>query len=204
MKKFSAHLQYHWWQYLLCVLVVIFFWCSIFSILAQPASDESVRILFVGEYWDAQPLEEAIFDYLTHATAQSISTVEIDFLAEQTDSLLPLLIAKQYRYDLIIISEPWMQDGIGQNAFGTPLPKQITQLFPSEHYYTEICNSETYSFAFLLDCTASSHFSLFYRSNTQCYLFVSSHSVNCDQATGFGEPGHDAALKTIEFLLETS
>lgn len=203
MKKFATHLQYRWWQYLVCAVVIILFWCAVFQILAQPANYEAVRILFVGEYWDTQPLEKEIASYLTHATSQSISTVEIDIFADQTDQLLPILMAKQYQYDLIIVSDPWMQENIGQNAFGTPIPDQIMQKNLSVNYYTESYDQEEYPFAILLNEDVANRFSSFYNDSRRCYLFISSQSVNCDQATGHGQPGHDAAIKTIEFLVET-
>ena len=88
MKKLSGHLQYHWWQYLVYTIVVIFLWCTVFQVLAQPANHEAIRILFVGEYWDTQALADEIHTHLQQTTAQPISAVEIDIEAQKTDQLL--------------------------------------------------------------------------------------------------------------------
>ncbi len=203
MKKLTTHLQYHWWLYLVCAVVVIFVWCTIFQVLARPSSDEAIRILYVGEYWDTEPLEQALLSHLSHSTSQEISVVEIAIFAEQTDMLLPILMAKQYEYDLVILSEPFMQEGIGQNAFGMPIPAQMrTQAHPLG-YYTETVGENILPFAFILhNGTTVNRFASFYPDAPGCYLFVSPQSVNCDRATGYGQSGHDAAIQTIEFLLE--
>lgn len=203
MKKLSGHLQYHWWQYLVYTIVVIFLWCTVFQVLAQPANHEAIRILFVGEYWDTQALADEIHTHLQQTTAQPISAVEIDIEAQKTDQLLPILIAKQYYYDLIIVSEPWMQENIGQNAFGLPIPDQITEGHPAWDYYTELLEQTAYPFAVALyKGTESNHFSAHYTGSENCYLFLSNQSVNCDQLNGQGQPGYDAAIKTLEYLLE--
>ena len=202
MKRLSIHLQYHWWQYLVFTLVVIFFWSTIFQILAQPASHEAIRILFVGEYWDTQNLEDEIFSYLQQDDTQPISSVEIDIDAQKTDQLLPILIAKQYHYDLVIVSESRMQDSIGQNAFGLPIPDQITDAHPQWHYYTEQYDQTAYSFGIMLCGNGICNtFSANYTGLECCYLFISNQSVNLDQLNGQGQPGYDAAIETIEYLL---
>ena len=60
MRKWSAHLQYSWWKYLLLVLMTFFVWCGIFSSLAKPAANTQVGVLYLGEKLDAQMLQQEL------------------------------------------------------------------------------------------------------------------------------------------------
>jgi len=202
MKRFTSHLSYRWWMYLIATVVILFVWITIFQVLAKPAPDECVRILYVGEYWDTESIENAIFDHLSHHSAQRILEVKVDFFTGKTSTFLPMLMAKQYEYDLILISKPSMQENIGQNAFLLPVAQSLQPLTPDAVCYTEVVEGTEYTYAFqITGKPAESRFASFHAE--ECYLFISPHSVNCDQLNGQGQPGHDAAIKTILYLLET-
>ncbi len=180
----EKHLQYNWWKYLLILLISTFVWCSVFTALAQPADNERLRILFVGDGLDCRALERDIDQLLPTLTEQYVLQIKVTQTMLQGQEAFRILEARTYEYDIIIISQSCMQENMGALFSGA-------ETNVSCQYFKGV----------ILE-PGTGGFSSYYAGTEVCYLFPSPHCVNLDTRNGLGEPGDDCALKIMEYLTD--
>lgn len=192
--------QFTWWKYLAAILIPIILWCSIFDILARPAKNERLYILYVGDHLDSLSLQQQVTDRLPTLTEQPIRDIRVDAVS-QMDSVT-VLTARTFDYDLLIFEESKMLPYMGIDAFAS-FSDRLIGCFPNVPHYTEDTDAGTLVYGLLLHSdTSSNPFSSCYSGQENCYLFLSPQSENFDTLNQRGVAGDDAALQTAQFLLE--
>lgn len=196
------HLQFNWWKYLAVIVLPVILWCSVFSAIAEPNSDQQVNVLYVGESLDTQSLRQQLADAMPQLTQQQIKSVAVDTALLDGSSYNALLTARCFDYDILILEESSLQKNTGQTVF-TRLTSKLLEQFPNTPHYTEeVEDGGTLAFGLVLyDGTAENTFSACYTGSQTCYLFISPYSVNFDTLNENGTAGNDAALKAAQYLL---
>lgn len=197
------YLRYNWWKYLCIIAASTLLWCTVFSAIAQPRSDERVNVLFIGTRLDTPALKDEIVAALPELSNQPIESVRVDLTLPDIIPYAMLLSTRVMEYDIIIIEEPYLREYTGQQHF-SPSSEQLQSCFPNAQPYYEEADGYTLIFGYVLyDTQQQNIFSEHYSGENRCYLFVSPESVNFDTLNGEGEPGNDAALKVAQYLMGT-
>lgn len=197
-----SHFQLHWWKYLPVILLPIFIWCSLFEAATKPAANEQVNILFVGEQLDCAQLQEVLMAALPECTSQAIRSVTVSQITLPETGYASLLTARCFDYDILIFTERYMPENIGQDVF-VRLTDPLLAQFPGESPYTEVI-PEGDILTYGLWVSPGARFVNFYTGTENCCLFISPYSVNFDTLNETGTAGQNAALKCAQYLLESS
>lgn len=197
----KRHFQYHWWKYLLVVLLPILLWCAVFDAAAKPKQNERLRVLFIGQGLDVQALQDDLSTRLSQMTGQRIKEITVSQTVTNGVPIGELLTARQFSYDLVILAADEMPDAVGQNFFA-PLPAALTDRLSQGTPYTETAEDEEISYGFVL--SEESRFSAYLTKQDGCIVFFSKESVNVAALNGKGNADDDAAICAAEFLLEES
>lgn len=184
--------QYNWWKYVAVILLPILLWTTLFGILKQPAPQERLRILYIGEALDSTALKKELTAFLSEHTSQKLKEISVN-TEQYCDSTL--LTARCFEYDLILIEQTKLPKNAGSSVF-SPLTTQQISYFPNATPYCEEAMDK--ACGYLLDPAQRTGFSAHYSGSNPCYLFFSPESVNI-----YPESGTDAALQAAKYLLET-
>lgn len=195
-----SHFQLHWWKYLPVILLPIFIWCNLFQAAAKPKANEQVNILFIGQEFDCDMLQDAVTAALPERTAQSIRSVTVSQITLPETGYASLLTARCFDYDILIFAESCMPKNIGQDVF-VRLTEPLLAQFPDEAPYTEVI-PEGDCLSYGLWISPDARFMEYYAGTDRCCLFVSPYSVNFDTLNETGTVGQNAALKCAQYLLE--
>lgn len=196
----KEHLQFHWWHYLLLLILIVLFWTGIFQALAQPKPEQRLSVLYIGSQLDTQNLEKELTQALPELTGQTL--LEIRVVNEHPDrrQYATYLEARCFDYDLIIIQQEYMEENIGQNAFVRLTDQLLAQLPGAWLYQESVGEYGVLTYGFVAE--SNSRLLSFYSGESPCYLFVSPQSVNFDTLNEKGQAGCDAGLRTLKYLLE--
>ena len=172
-----------------------------YDILDDPKDNEKFGILFVGENFDDEALEEYIKMNLGD---EAIKEITVDSIVVYDNIYYDYLQTRCYNYDLIIISESYMKDYVGRVVFERDiLVSDLGEVLPECSYYYENIDGNDYVFGLVVgDENTDNLFSKYYTGEEKCYLFLSPQSVNLDQINGKGEKGDDFALRILNALFE--
>lgn len=192
-------LQYHWWQYVLAVLLPILLWCTVFDALGKPEKNECLRILFVGQTLDEQRLQEDLKDAIGQMTDQKLKQVKVTQTMPNGLAMGELLTARQFDCDLVILASNDLPEGIGQGFFA-PLSQELLAHFPEHAAYTEPVENTALPYGIAL--SGETRFAGYLSEQADCVLFFSTESVNLAALNGKGSAKDDAALRAAEYLLE--
>ena len=183
----KRHLQYNWMKYLAVLLLPLLLWPTAFRLRERQLQGKQLSILFVGEGLDTVQLQDALSEQ-THKTVR---------VAQAVPGALPyheFLTAHCFHYDLLILSEDWMQENVGQRFFSR-VPETLAANFQNAQPYQETIEGTPLLFGYVLGDTA--RFSDYLSDTVCCYLFFSpeSYLLSTDD---------DTAILTAQFLLEDS
>lgn len=195
----KRHFQYHWWKYLLAVLLPIIVWYAVFDAACKPKNNERLRVLYIGEALNVQALQEDLTEYLAQMSDQELTEIKVTQTLPDGIPIGELLTARQFEYDLIILASDRMPESAGQNFF-SPLSTPILERFSAQTLYSESVEGRPVSYGFAVK--ENSRFASYLMQQTDCTLLFSTETVNCDALNGKGKRGDDAALCAAEFLLE--
>ena len=201
MRKNTGHLQYHWWKYLLVIVLPIMLWCSVFDVLAKPKDNERLHVLFVGNGLDSAALQQTLEEKLPTLTDQKIKEVKVVSEYAAGEIYGQKMTTYSYEFDLIIVSQSFMHDNTGQ--FFRRLPMDGLPGYEGVKLREEQVEEE-YSapFGFVLwDPGMENGFSTFYSGYEICYLFFSTESVNLYPLFEGSAEGDNAAVAALDFLL---
>ena len=196
----KRHLQYNWWKYLLVILLPVIIWSTVFEQMAKPASNASLRVLYVGDGLDSSGFQQELTLQLSELSTQLLQEITVTQVSPVGISYTEYLTARCFDYDLLILSPDWCPEGIGQAVFSR-IPTALLASFPSSDVYTEVVEESDLPYAFVLPET-SSFYSFSSDKERPCLLFPSPESVNLDEKNGKGNPGDDAAFQAMRYLLE--
>lgn len=196
--RWTTHLHYHWWKYVLLAVLSIMIWSWVFDSLAKPDKNEKVSIVFFGEGLDSQALHADISAAMDDLTQQKIRFVDISQTFADKNHLGQILMARTYDSDLIILPGE-LVDHLSAYGFFMPLdhlPKDIPT-------YTQEKDGETVVYGLEIHSpTSQNRFSSHCSGEQTYYVFLSKESVNLAGLNGNGSPADDAALQILTYLLE--
>lgn len=203
MRKNSGHLQYNWWKYVAAILLPIFLWCSVFSVLAKPKDNERLNVLFVGNDLDTVALQQALQEHIPAMTQQKIKEIRVVSDYATGELYGQKMTTFSYEFDLIIVSQSFMSDYTGQ--FFRRLPMEGLPGYEDVKLHTEKVEGADYTapFGFVLwEPGVDNGFGEFYSGREICYLFFSKESVNLYPLFKGSAEGDNAAVIALDFLLK--
>lgn len=195
----KKYFERHWTVYVAIVLIPIVFWCAVYSVLDDPKDNEKFAILFIGECFDNEGLQNYI---VNNFKDERIKSIAVDTTTIYDALYYDYLRTRCYEYDLIIFTESNMREQIGRGVFGREiLIADYADVLPKAEFYYENINGQDLPFGFVIrDEGTSNLFSNYYSGNEKCYLFLSPQSVNLDTVNGKGIKGDDFALRVLNAL----
>lgn len=197
-RRWSAHLAYHWWKYLILTVASVMLWTSVFDTLAKPARNEKVGIVFFGDKLDVKGLHADLSGAVDDLTEQTITTVDVSQTIADSEQLGQILMARSYDCDLLILSASYV-DQLAAYGFFMPLPEDTWE-YPT---YTQEKDGMPVAYGLEIYRPGSqNHFSSFCSGSETYYVFLSKESVNLAGLNGNGNEADDAALRILEYLLE--
>ena len=200
MKK---HLRMNWWKYIAALLLPAILWSTAFFLRGRPDGNERLRILLVGEGADAAALQADLEAALQSLTAQTVGEITVTQQIPENVEYGQWLISRQFSFDILIVSEPWRTERMGQNYFRR-MSDQLSADFSSVPQYVETTEYGTLSYALVLhDEQTRTRFSDYLEAETGAWLlFFSPESVNLGGENGKGEQKDDAAIAAARYLSE--
>lgn len=196
--RWTVHLQYHWWQYVLLTVLSIMIWTAVFDGLAKPARNEKVGIVFFGDTLDVTALHADLSAAIDSLTQQQIAYVDVSQTIADPGHLGTILMARTYDYDLLVLPAETV-DMLSAYGFFSPLPDNWKDIptYSQEKDRTPVAYGlEIYRPG------SKNRFSSFCSGEQTYYVFLSKESVNLASLNGNGAPTDDAALRVLEYLLE--
>lgn len=196
--RWSTHLQYQWWMYVLLAVLSIMIWTAVFDTLAKPARNEKVGICFFGDGLDVTALHSDLSVAMDDLTQQQIAYVDVSQTIADYEHLGQILMARAYDCDLLILSAESV-DLLSAYGFFAPLPDDWKDI-PT---YTQEKDGETVAYGLeIYSPDSQNRFSSYCSGEQIYYVFLSKESVNLAALNGNGSQTDDAALRILEFLLE--
>lgn len=189
----KRYLQYHWWKYLLAILLPLVIWSVVFDSIAKPKRNEMLRILYVGEAMDVQSLQNDLSEALPQMTRQPLKEITVTQMLPNGLPVGELLTAEQFNYDILILPAEDCPPSVGQNFF-SPLSEPLLARFPESTVYTETVGNTALPYGIVL------HGGAYASDRTGCILFFSTESVNLASLNGKGRTEDDAALCAAIYL----
>ena len=199
MKK---HLRSNWWKYLAVLILPVVVWSTVFSLRSRPDGNERLRILLVGEGADTTALQADLEAALPSLTSQTLREITVtQEMPENAAFYGEWLISRQFSYDILLISEPWRTEHMGQNYFSR-MSDPLAARFASVPQYTETADGNTLSYALILSGAETRLGSYLETKDGAWLLFFSPESVNLGGENGKGNRTDDAALAAAQYLSE--
>ena len=196
--RLSPHLHYHWWKYVLLVVLSVAIWTSVFDTLARPAKNEKVGIVFFGDSLNVSALYADLQSAVQEITEQKITCLDVSQTFADHTHLGQILMARAYDCDLLILPAE-LVDKLSAYGFFMPLP-EIPKDIP---VYTQEKDGETVAYGLEIYKPGNQNrFSSFCSGEQTYYVFLSKESVNLAQLNGNGTQTDDAALRILEYLME--
>ena len=196
----STHLHYHWWKYILLIVISIAVWTSVFDMLAKPEKNEQVGIVLFGDGLDVPALHADLWAAKDSLTQQKITLIDVSQTFADYEHLGAILMARAYDCDLLILSADQM-DMLSAYGFFMPLPDRWQDI---PKYSQEKDGTPTAYGLEIYSPGSQNRFSTFCSGEQTYYVFLSKESVNLAGLNGIGNTTDDAALRILEYLLEES
>lgn len=191
------HFVYHWWKYVAVVLVAVAFWMYLFGVLARPASNEQIKITFVGNDLKNILLKDDIIANLpTLQGNQKIKDVGVECFYSDDPYTLSTVLSTRVTddTDFVIIKESQLKD-FDIPAFFVELDgNAITQNFGDVETYKR--DNKIYGIKLNSDT-----FATYYVGNDSCYAFITGVSVNFGAINGKGDTNDKVCVNVINYLV---
>lgn len=202
MKNWRRHLQYGWWKYVAILVIPIILWSLVFSALGRIKPNERVNILILGEGVDCKALQSHLEQKIDQLTDQTIISIKVDSQRAKGEYFHQKMIANSIDYDIIVATEQEMPENFGQSYF-YPMREIDQPGYENVTYYTEEIEDYTKTYGIeLLDANQTNLFGTFYSGTGKCYAFFTTDTVNIYPVNQNSQPGNDAALKVLAYLLQ--
>lgn len=196
--QFTAYLHYHWWQYVLLMVLSVAVWTAVFDTLAKPARNEKVGIVFFGDGLDVSALHADLSSAIGNLTEQKIAYVDLSQTFADYEHLGQILMARTYDCDLLILPAE-LVDNLSAYGFFMPLPETPEDI----PVYTQEKDGETVAYGLeIYKPGKQNRFSSFCSGEQTYYVFLSKESVNLAGLNGNGVQTDDAALRILEYFME--
>lgn len=195
----KSHLHYHWWKYALVAVVSVLLWTTVFSAKLKPKDNERLHILYVGENLNRYQLEQKITEALPALTSQKLRQVKVSQITTSGMQAFQILDARRYEYDLILISEHYLQKNMGTALFRQAMTEQMQQILSPYRLYVEENETESVPCGVQME---KERWKKFCAAEEVCYLFISPESVNFGGLNGKGRAEDDCALRAMQYILK--
>lgn len=199
IKGSKINLSYNIWFYILSAALIICFWLWIFDYISQPSANEKLLITIIGNGFDDKTLSADLKKMLSEKSRDKIKSVTVENISYQSDyELTNALWARILDSNIIIVSEGYMLDNIGDSYFHPIDEKKYEEAFGKVKFYRE--NGTPYGIV-LYDGQSNNKFSNYCHTENKCMLFLTYNSVNAGKLNENADKGSDFAVLTVEWLL---
>lgn len=195
--------QQNFWKYLLVVLVPIVVWYTVFYFVYRVKDNEQVQIMFLGKDLDNSALKGELTTNLTNIAGEKLKSVTVRSTVVANGNG-QILSAYQVVYDIIIFSESYLPENVGQNwGFAHFEQEKFVELFGADvELYSEVYEETTLYYA--VEIPADSFFAQYYSGEEKCYMFFSPETVNLASLNGNGNASDDGAIRIAQYLLSSA
>ncbi len=209
MKK-SSYIQYHWWMYLVLVIVVVLLWSYIFGLIAQPKAYQKYAIAIFDKNFLHQQLQDELSQQMPNITTQQIKQVTVESLYDLGSSLQDMVLSRTILSDVIVVplsmitTDNQQTDKIHvDNFFAIPTEKlELLVDFPLDYYMVE-----GYARGIYInnpDDGVTNNFERFYTGTERCVMFLCEESANIGDIFDDGNGKYRVAIEVLAYLLEES
>ena len=196
--RWITHLHYHWWKYVLLMVLSIMIWTAVFDTLAKPAKNEKVGIIFFGDALDVTALHTDLSAVIDNLTEQEITHIDVSKTFADYENLGQIMMARTYDCDLLILPAE-LVDKLSAYGFFMPLPETFIDISA----YSQEKDGQTVAYGLeIYKPGTQNRFSAFCSGEQTYYVFLSKESVNLAGLNGNGVQTDDAALRVLKYLLE--
>lgn len=195
----KTHLHYYWWTYALVAAVSILVWTTAFSAKLSPEDNERLHILYVGENLNRYKLEQEVKEVLPALTNQKVQQVKVSQITVSGMQVYQVLDTRRYEYDIILISDGYLQENMGTALFRTAMTEAMQQMLSAYDLYAEGNGAGSAPCGVQLDQVKWKNFCI---TEEECYLFISPESVNFGGLNGKGRAEDDCGLRVMEYILK--
>jgi len=199
MKRNSkGNFRYNFLKYIIVIILPVIIWHAVFYFVYRTRDNERVKILFWGDGLDTAALNSALAENISDIAGGVIEYAEI----RSTTVDKSYISAYQAIYDIIIFSDDFMAENIGQNyGFFCFNAQGFADIFGEGVIaYTEKYNDSILYYA--VELSGSCVFAQYCTGERKCYMFFSSESVNLGDFNGNGNEEDDAALKVAQYFTQ--
>ena len=193
MNKFLSYIQYSWIKYFLIIIVPLVFWLIVYSDIDQVQYDESVRILYIGDYLDEEALQDKILSNISDITNQELKYVSVMTYSSQEEVVYEYLRNKIYSVDIVMISEDFLNEELISQIF-VPLTSKLKQDFKDCNYVNIKDNM------YGVKISKESEFYEYYSKDEHVSIFLSQYSLNLGNSYGYGKVENDSAISIAKYL----
>lgn len=198
MRKGTKLLFGNLWKYMLAAVAVIFIWSAVFESMTIIKDDERLAITIYNIDCDTEKLHKDLLQQVPELTEQELKAVYVeayDHYHKQTyaDNILSAQIAQA---DLVIMPESLLKE-IDVAYHFPSLPEALI----TENTY----QVEGISYGILIGGEGiENRFTDYCKTDEPYYLLISSTTVNLGGVNNRGEPGDDAALQVLRYMMEVN
>ena len=202
--RFSTHISYFWWLYVLIAVVFALFWTFVVDIALQPGDTEELKIYFFCDNIDTGAFRSELTDVLPDITSQNIKSIRVgDVLNElyNPTALNSLLYARAQECDFMIVKDELIPDGSFAPAYFNIYDQaEIVAALGNVNFYVEEYKGTLYTYGIQISGDGmKNNFTNFYGEDGKCWLMFCFKTCNMGDLTG--NSPNDAALQTIKWML---
>lgn len=202
--RFSTHISYFWWLYVLIAVVFTLFWTFLVDIALQPGDTEELKIYFFCDNIDIDAFSSELTEVLPDITSQNIKSIRVgDVLNElyNPTALNSLLYARAQECDFMIVKDELIPDGSFAPAYFNIYDQaEIAAALGNVNFYVEEYKGTLYTYGIQVSGDGmKNNFTSFYGEDGKCWLMFCFKTCNMGELTG--NSPNDAALQTIKWML---
>ena len=155
----------------------------------------------MGEGLDTAAMQADLEKILPSLTEQQLREITVRQEVPETAAYGEWLISRQFSYDILLVSEPWQAEHMGQSYFSR-MSDTLSACFASVPQYCETADGNTLAYALLLSGAETRLGSYLEAKDGAWLLFFSPESVNLAGENGKGNRTDDAAIAAAQYLSE--
>lgn len=192
------HLVYNWWKYVAVAVVVISIWVYLFSVLARPKENEKIKISFVGNDFKNVLLQEDILNNIDKLQGeQNIKEVGVECLYTEDNYTLSTILSTRVisDTDIVILKQSTLANFDVESFFVDLKSDAVAENFGNIQTFEK--SGKIYG----IKLNGDNAFTKYYDGKEDCYLFITSVSVNFGGINGNGNKEDRACINLVNYLL---
>ncbi len=210
-RRFAEHLQYHVGWYLLVLIAAVFFWSTVFTVLAQPEDSERLVVSYFGDSLNTEGFRSHLQENQEAITSQPLKEISLSQCTGDNLYISAIAMARAQASDIVIVEETLLElDSSGEamvpvtgnfRPFTPEMLAAVLNILPESLEFYQV---EGEIYGIWLPTSGQSRFEVWQGSGARCVLFFGVNSVNLSGLYAVSDTQNRAALDLAEYLLEES